>query len=194
MEITLKYNDDEVPISFGDKFYIVEPCPRLTKHFQEKCPVCDDTHKINVRGFEFDCPYCHTLNNNSTHITVRKYEVREYYVNKFQLVGSENKKDYIPYVKIEPRLTGIYAFTKSGNGYGDVSERTVYESKYQWDPDLEDEERLTWLKREPHTYYWHTKKDAEKFCKMLNDTERKNLADFNAAHGTKHEYPFEENK
>ncbi len=184
-----------VDIEYGGRLWIAEPSFTWgARTFRGKCPVCDDAKKITVRGYEMECPYCNSPRRNSAgscSVTVRKYEAHEYIVNSFAVIGSETKKDFAPATWAPPRISRVSAFTRRGNGFGDIRTKEISLQKGLWDPSEGDGGWPGNMALRPEDYYWHRRKDAEAFCRTLNNAEREKLEKFNREHGTDHGYPFE---
>ena len=179
---------DEGILRFGQRVYVVaETC---CKTFKEKCPVCDSTGKINVRGYEFDCPYCRSYSSRSdaNAISVHDYEADEYIINNVEIRGEDVKCAYktdgsiaderYPYVKYKgfsPSARRSWSKTKEFSGFN-------FERR---DPD----KPLL-----PHNidgeYSFLQKAEALKFIKRIHERQAELLEKFNAEHGTDHEYPF----
>ena len=111
---------------YGDRFFMVRPCigyrESVTAEFREKCPVCDDTRKIRVRGFEFDCPNCCRYSRQQTkeYLRLMKYEVKDFIVNEIKIKGPDTKSGFSPNGLQAPRITSIKAFHKYSRSQGDI--------------------------------------------------------------------------
>lgn len=177
---------------FGKRAYVV----RIghgnydrSKTFTDKCPACDDTRKVTVRGIEMRCSYCTEAHNKSTHVTVQNYVVEEYIVNSMTLTSTDRKNAYDkngPTRGNEPRVQEIIGFCRTGNGYDNVremrlpigSERIDHAERYH--PQYDNCENFAFT----------TKAKAQAFCDQLVNAEKEKLAQFNELHGTNHQWPF----
>ena len=178
---------------YGQKIYVIGlPKYRQGETFFGKCPVCGDAKSIEINGYRFDCPYCRSgrLCDSATNIILRAYIVIEYIINRFEIIGPKYKNAYtgeglldnrnLPYVK-------WYGFCKFGNGYNDTSEREFREYALK-EVDIE---KIDLKKEEPVGISFLSKAAAERFCKKLHERQKEMLDEFNAEHGTDHQYPFE---
>lgn len=192
--VSYELGDNQKNIAYGDKFYIVDS--NEYKHFSGICPVCAGEKTINVKGFTFDCPYCCTSYsaNFSNHISVRSFEVQEYIINSINIKGNNVKKDFQESTFRLPKISAS-AFHNCKNKYNLQHTRTLSIDDTDlrlWNINIEElslEDRQKMMKR-PSSYYFDNKMDAEKFCAILIENEKKQLEKFNIEHGTEHEFPF----
>lgn len=179
-ELHLNVND-KPDFEYGQKLYVVEPDPtgNNSTAFSEKCPVCDNTRKINYKGYELKCSYCDRLSAN--YISIRKYVVREYFVNEFVVEGPESisgMKTQLPVVK------KICAFTRWGHGYNDIKKKQLF--VYDVDPDdqqIKEDRRMD-------NFVFTSKNAAYHALEIIMEKERDNLNKFNDEHGTSYEFPY----
>lgn len=75
-KFSFDYNAPEV-INLGDVFYTVEAASRQYI-YGLACPVCGDTFKVQINGFEFTCPHCHGHGNRTPVLTVDRYMVKRW--------------------------------------------------------------------------------------------------------------------
>lgn len=182
-----------VSLEYGERFYRITYSRR--EHFSEPCPVCDDTHKIQVRGYVLDCPFCRSArsNTNATHLSLANYEIREYIVDSITISGTSTKKDYQGKI-VPPKISGYTAFTRIGRKDGDIERISPWMSIECWDISFDNEK----FKKDMcaadfngiEHHYWRDKKEAEKFLKWIGEVQRKELEQFNKEHNTQYEYPF----
>lgn len=183
----------------GDRFYAVTHYSRYcddNRIFSSKCPSCNDTRKIIYRGYdckdyEAECPLCkggigHGYGNR---IGIKDWQVREYIVHKISAQGPEKVSAY----KEDAVMDRIHltAFTKIGRGMDDYMEMSVPYVDNHVDVDLSsiNISRITERNTVPD-YVFRKKKDAEAFCRMIKDYDRKRLEEFNDTYGTAYEYPY----
>ena len=179
---------DEGILHFGQRVYVV--ATGNDKTYREKCPVCDDTRKISVRGFEFTCPNCNGYNHMSaTHLMVYDFSVREYIINKIEIEGEKVQGIY----KKDGSVTdGRYpqakysGFTRYGSSNDSIS--TLKFSS--WSFERKDPEKTLLHNLSGSDYCFLKKDDAAAFVKRLHELQEERLAAFNKEHGTDHQYPF----
>lgn len=75
-KFSFDYNAPEA-INLGDVFYTVEATNRQYI-YGLACPVCGDTFKVQINGFEFTCPHCHGHGNRTPVLTVDRYMVKRW--------------------------------------------------------------------------------------------------------------------
>lgn len=179
-QITLNVNKDQI-FSFGQRLFIVES--ERTADYNSKCPICDDTHKITVRGVEFDCPMCRAARSGQSlqHISVHKFVTREYFINELRIFGEENKSDYGN--NMVPPTVAYKAFTRNSASYNGAKTRSVYDR--QLDPS--DENIIDRME----DWVFSTKAKAECYRKMLIQRDKERLDKFNELNGTDYVYPFD---
>lgn len=182
---------DTTDFYYGQKVYRIEPRRHNAGNtFKEKCPVCDDTKKVEIKGYTFKCPYCEGSRSDpeATQIMLRNYDVVEYIINRFEVNGADRKNAYsgdgllndrnLPFVR-------WYGFTRWGNGLHEVTSRQFSEYDFrEVDPDKVDINR-------PGDHCFFSKSEAKKYCSRLHERQKGQLEKFNAEHGTDHAYPFE---
>ena len=185
----------------GDRFYAVDYYAKkyaadTGTTFSSKCPSCNDTKKITYRGYdgkdyEAECPLCKGSINRGygNRIEIKNWQVREYIVHKISAQGPEKVSAY----KEDAVMNRIHltAFTKTGRGMDDCVERNV--------PDFDDHvdvnlgsiniSRISEYKT-VSDYVFRKKKDAEAFCQMIKDYDKRRLEEFNGTYGTTYEYPY----
>lgn len=182
--------------AFGKRAYMIRVGgSRFAEHslaFRTACPVCDDTNKVVLRGYELRCPYCQDPRNaqdpaNNTCVRVKHYMVDEYIVNEITLKGPDTKNAYGPggpKPGKEPRVAQIYGFCRTGNGYDDFKTAVI---PSVIDPDMD---RAT-KRYDPNAAAYTTRAKAQAVCDALNAAEKQKLIEFNEKYGTSHEYPWE---
>ena len=182
-----------VSLEYGERFYCITCCRR--EYFSEPCPVCDDTHKIQVRGYVLDCPFCRSSRSNTkaTHLSLVNYEIREYIVDSITISGTSTKKDYQGKI-VPPKISSYTAFTRTGRKDGDIERITPWMHLEHWDVSFDNEKFKKDMCEADFNgiehYYWRDKKKAEKFLKWIGEVQRKELEQFNKEHKTQYEYPF----
>ena len=185
------------PVWYGDKVYII--VRNGNKVFREPCPVCDDTKKINVRGFELKCPYCDVHPNDNTNTLVLcRHVVEEVFVNQIVIEGPVEKGAYKRYMSGDPRgndcptIKRVLGFYKHGNGYGSERVVTIPTWEGAYDPDEEVlQKAISGQKTGTFTdYVFSDRKGAERALAMQEEYDRELLRKFNEEHGTNHEYPW----
>ena len=185
----------------GDKFYTVEYYAKsfaadTGTAFSSKCPSCNDTRMITYRGYdgkdyEAECPLCKGIINcgPGNRIEIKNWQVREYIIHKISAQGPEIVSAYKEdAVMNKIRLT---AFTKIGRAMDDYLERSVPNVDNLVDvdpgslniPNISDHKNVS-------EYVFRKRKDAEVFCRMVKDNDRKRLEEFNETYGTAYEYPY----
>ena len=186
------YVNDDSDLDFGQKLYVISIRKKNgSVIFSEICPLCGDEGKIEIKGYTFQCPMCQGYGAHSlaTRIVLYCYEVREYIIHSFDVLGSTYKNAYTGEGMLNDRnLPSVqwYGFTRWGTGYRDV------ESK-KFDPyyiGKANPENLR-ISEDCSGDAFYTKAEAERFCKRLHERQKELLEKFNADHGTNHEYPFE---
>lgn len=183
-ELRLAVDDNEF-FHFGQRVYVVSS--NESKTFRDKCPVCDDTHKINVRGFEFTCPHCSAYNSSSrsTTYTVYDYVVDEYIINKLTISGEEVMSAYNKDGSVRdgryPRVQ-YSGFTRWSAAANAVSTKKFCEL------DFTISHSVDMFGRSDACFL--NKKDADKFARQLHLRQKEVLAQFCEEHDVEHEYPF----
>jgi hypothetical protein len=185
----------------GDRFYAVDYY--LKKYtadtgtaFESKCPSCNNTRLITYRGYdgkdyEAECPLCKggIGKGYGNRIEIKNWQVREYIVHKISAQGPETVSAY----KEDAVMDRIHltAFTKIGRCIDDYLEMSVPDVDSLVDVDLGsiNISRISEHKTVSH-YVFRKKKDAEAFCRMIKDYDRKRLEEFNKTYGTSYEYPY----
>ena len=182
----------------GDKFYTVEYyvksfAANTGTTFSSKCPSCNDTRQIIYKGYdgkeyEAECPLCKGSINRGygNRIEIRNWQVREYIVHKISAQGPETVSAYKEdAVMNRIRLT---AFTKIGRAMDDYLERSVpnVDNLVDTDPCSLNIANIS----DVSEYVFRKKKDADVFCRMIKDYDRKRLEEFNGTYGTSYEYPY----
>lgn len=185
----------------GDRFYAVGYYAKgytadTSRDFSSKCPSCNDTRKITYRGYdgkdyEAECPLCKggIGRGYGNRIEIKNWQVREYIVHKISAQGPETVSAY----KEDAVMDRIHltAFTKIGRGMDDYLEMRVPDVDNLVDVDpcslnianISDYHNVS-------EYVFRKKKDAEAFCRMIKDYDRKKLEEFNKTYGTSYEYPY----
>lgn len=195
-EITLKIND-KTELYFGRKVYSIDKnIVNYKKDFFTKCPVCDDKHQIEVNGYNFTCPYCSSgsLRNDNSRITLYNYRVCEYIVNELKLEGSTTKSDYKnPEEYIVPSVHWS-AFKRSGGGeynvYYSVSKSLYNNIIKNTELVMKIGENIDIHRDYSDEFVFLVRSDADKFCKLLHEKQKKALKEYNKRNGTDYEYPF----
>lgn len=185
----------------GDRFYTVDYNAKSFASdtgtaFSSKCPSCNDTKKIAYRGYdgkeyEAECPLCKGSINRGygNRIEIKNWQVREYIVHKISAQGPETVSAYKEDAVMDRiRLT---AFTKIGRAMDDYLAMSVpnVDNLVDVDPgslniaNISDHKTVS-------EYVFRKKKDAEVFCRMVKDYDRKRLEEFNETYGTSYEYPY----
>ena len=166
---TLKINlNAALDFQYGQKLYVVEPDPTLNCNrnrvtFSEKCPVCDNTRKIQYRGFELKCTYCDRVGVN--YICIEKYTV-------------SGIKSELPVIK------NIRMFTRWGRGFSDCKTKEI--NMRNVDPK---DERLV-AEHRSVDFVFTSKEAAAHALELLIENDKKRLNEFNKEHGTEYKYPF----
>lgn len=178
---------DDVQLSFGQSVY----CIRVAedKFFSDKCPICDDTKKVTIRGKEFSCPNCcgtgysHS-SNSATHIYLKDYQMDEYIINSITLCGPDTKCSYSKgALKKGGRIKASYkGFVRYNNSYMSVYSRDFRSGLFgHTDPTKV---------LDPKDCAFVNKADCKSFIRRLHEIQKEKLEQFNAEHGTSYEYPF----
>lgn len=197
--ITLKV-EQKPPFWLGDKLYKTEGHRgKFTTEdkvtLEANCPSCNNARKISYKGFdgteyEASCPICNggIGRERTNSIDLIDWEVHEYIVYKINAQGPTKLSAYTDgsgYVDI----ISLKAFCKIGRGINDYIEATV-----PWNNAIDPE--LSQLRIEDKSahfltdYVFHQKKDAERYCAMLKEYDRKRLEMFNKTYHVEHIYPF----
>lgn len=187
-QLEIKVEDSGL-FSYGQIVYVVES--DNYKVLEDKCPVCEGTRKVTVKGFEFDCPYCsgYRSRQNATRLLVYNFEVNEYIINKIEIKGaivkSAYNKDGSPKGDMVP--TANYSgFTKWGNGGSDFRTRSFYSNDFR--RTNADEVNLDFRHSEGFCFF--DKETAEGFARRLHEMQKEKLDKFNEEHGSSHQYPY----
>lgn len=197
--IPIRQSVDFINVSYGERVYKVES--DYCTNYLEDCPVCDNTKKIRIRGFEFKCPYCGFSSSRPDMIllSLSAYQVYEYYVCEFTVSGDipvcvfGGKTNNSPDISSELMQRGAMIQSAkilrsiAGEG-GLIPNETLNLRSNFWDRDPLDNALL----REPENYYWHDKEAADSVCRVLHERQKKDLEKFNKAHSANFEYPFKE--
>ena len=194
----LKYHTS---LWLGERFYKVEECAKNhysdnAKTYYSKCPSCDDTRMIRYVGFdgnayEAECPICKRNGSNkyANKIVLCNWEVHEYIVYKIIAQGPTAVSAYKDGKGYMDSLH-LTAFCKIGRCENDYIECYVPSEK-KLDQKINDMDvsfaSKTGTAKE---YAFRKKKDAEEFCKMLKEHDKKRLAQFNETYHTNYEYPY----
>jgi len=174
---------------YGETVYVLEPeyCKWGSKsvYLREKCPLCDDTRKISVRGYEFTCLMC-SSNNKHTSTSLDKWRVTPFIVNSFEVHGGTRKSAYKPSTMYDaenlPTIRLWKGFCKIGT---DV--RTIDFIKNVTEAvDVEEINDAVHYSSK----VFRDKKLAVAVCRRLHEIQKETLARFNEEHGTAYEYPF----
>lgn len=175
-EITIKVKDSS-PFYFGQKLYSIEKTN--CQSFAVKCPVCEGTHTVNIKGYKLDCPYCTAgyRNNDMSSLYIYEPVIIEHIVSGVAVFGSIHKNGYGPKV-LDKNLPTVEYKVSAKSRYGTVTYRTICESDIVSDKDS------------PPKFFL-TKEEAEKALEEAVNVQKKELADFNERNGTVYEYPFE---
>ena len=190
---------NQTPVQYGDKVYLI--VHNNCQHFREKCPICDDTKKVVIRGKEFRCPQCDTHpNDDANRLTLFSWEVVEVIVNHMVIHGPEEKAAFVRYNKGEPNrgdlpfVSKIMGFRRRGNSYDGVYTYDIPVSKMRYDPDEETVrrvvEQISRYDEDLTKYVWTSRKAAEKVMQKQVEHDRKKLEEFDRMHGTEHKYPW----
>lgn len=178
------------PLSFGQTVYAI--CDAGSKTFSEKCPVCDDTQKITVRGFEMDCPYCkygRRMDDGSSaqSLTLRDYKVVDYVIHKVTVKGPAVKSAYY-----HPSSIGGLKLGETAVVYfeGFTKRRGAVECRSFDAYDIQSGDLPEKLSDRSVGCAFERKADCVAYVKRLHDLQKAALDKFNAEHGTAHEYPF----
>ena len=190
-QFEVQVKDKEKVWRIGDRFYKVSP--KQLETYSETCPICDGTKKVEIRGHEFHCPYCQDRSNSYyikdlQSITLHGFNVVEYLVNGFEVVGEVKKGNYPANgtAKEPPKFKRFNTFTKWGSSYNAVS--TTQAPRFD-ELDLTTEQALKRLSLEDVAFTTEAK--AEEFVAALVEREKARLAEFNEKFGCSYEYPEE---
>lgn len=181
--------EDVTPFYYGQHLFVISPCNQ--KRLTEKCPVCDGTNKISVRGFEMNCPYCFNNYNSNNNISINDYEVVEYIIYKMEIKGETNKSIYKK--DCTPIATVSYAgFCKRNVGFAQVttkgfSNRDLAETYHNVPYTVDRSSNKIIINGD--TFF--KRSEAEKVIRELHEIQREMLENFNKIHGTEYEYPFD---
>ena len=186
--LTFTVNDEGI-LRFGQRVYVVSETG--CKMYHEICPVCDSTGKINVRGYEFDCPYCrsYSIRKDVNSISVFDYEAKEFIINKIEICGEEVRSAY----KSDGTIAdGRYPYVRYNGFSPSIKKSRIQMKKFAGYEFQKHDPEKTML---PHNidkeYCFLSKPDAVKFIKRIHERQAELLEKFNAEHGTDHKYPFE---
>lgn len=186
-ELKITVEPNSVDLEYGDRLYCV--VSREYRHFNSICPVCDDTRKITVRGYEMDCPYCrYNKGEQGTHIQVVRLEVVEYIVNEICILGPCAKNAYQKKLPT-PVIYKYKAFTRTGRSDYDVETTTPPNMIEYYDVPFEKKSSKIKIDNIKH-YYWRDKNEAQKFCDYFIQMQKEQLAEFNRNNKTEHVFPF----
>lgn len=75
-KFSFDYNAPEA-INLGDVFYTVEFASKQYI-YGLACPVCGDTFKVQINGFEFTCPHCNGYGNRTPVLMVRGCTIKRW--------------------------------------------------------------------------------------------------------------------
>ena len=174
-ELTFKVRDD-TPFVLGQKIYKVERV--ASDKFESKCPVCDDTRTVVVKGYACKCPYCSNSHEaNLSSVWIYRYAVKEYIINRVEIEGSQYKKGYGDNVPDKYLPTVRYSAFKKEGAYITSTVIGMYNFTNPRDTEFPS--------------FFFKKSEAESACKQLNAQAKESLTDFNKRNGTSHEYPYE---
>ena len=189
IEIEVK---DTSSFYYGCKVYRVEAARWSSRAtFQEKCPICDGIKSIDIKGWNVKCPLCQSneLSHSMVSISLAKYVVSEYIINRFEISGPTYKNAYSGEGLLRRcNLPNIrwFGFAKHGNGYNDVQSREFSE----YDLRGSDPEKADIIHGADGACFL-SPTDALRYCKRLHERQKEMLDLFNAKHGTSHQYPWE---
>ena len=186
-EINITVRNDS-PFYYGMKVFVVKADPRnRSKMFTDKCPVCGDSRRVEIKGYNLPCPMCNSSSrprSDAIAIDLTNFIVIEFIINELSIKGDYYKKDYAPSSNKLPRAEWK-GFARWGYGYQDMETRKFTDFDF-YDKDAEAVD----LKSSISSYCFYTKADANKFCKRLHERQKEILDKFNAEHGSDHQYPF----
>lgn len=175
----------------GERFYMIHP--RHIQTFIEKCPICDGTRKVTIKGAEFDCPCCQVYRHrvaDMQSINIFAFDIEEYIVNGFKVSGPEVKSAYQKdgTVKSHPIILSFEAFSKrGGNSLRDLVEVTVPRGR-----DLDPEDSRIISSSDVSDFGFTTIKRAKDVVKLYINREKNRLSEFNQKFGCNYKYPEEE--
>lgn len=179
MEIPIKPSKGSVIVSYGEKFYKVESDDG--RDFYDDCPVCDNTKKIVVKGYEFPCPYCHLAGSPTPLLRLLEYRVYEYRVYALSVSARVSPEKGLG----EPEIGGVRAYRVVKDGV--PRQQNVLLSRVLWDREYSKIQG-----KSISSYCWHDKEKANRVCVALHKEQMKKLEEFNKEHNTGLEYPFKE--
>ena len=177
-------------LHFGQHLYVVDAWKN--NRISENCPICNDTRKVTIRGVEFPCPNCVGQSKIlPVALTLSNFVVVEYILNELLIHGEPVKKLYNgEYVRKSdlPRVA-FKGFCKvQSNTYTVAfSDSNILQSEADYQNHAD---RLT-NPESGATRVFREKSWAKAVAKELHLRQKEKLAEFNAQHGTSHEYPFE---
>ncbi|MCR5480105.1 MAG: hypothetical protein K6F27_09660 [Ruminococcus sp.] len=182
-QISIKVRNDDM-FYYGQKLYCIETEGHSERFESLNCPVCDNTKKVTIRGYECICPYCsypHKVDDN-TAITLRNYVVAEYIINQIKIEGPTVKKAYEKEVT-EDNLPEVYfqAFKPSRSF---ITNRKISKSDFT-------STSFSAIKYDGFPEWYFDKKEAVKNCRELHSRQKDMLKEFNKKHGYSYKYPFD---
>lgn len=174
----------EPAFAYGEKLYVVKM--GQSQYIREKCPVCDDTGKIEIKGHRCRCPFCRDPYEHRDDLNIHHYEVVEYIINEVRIQGPEVKKVYeagrIDWESNLPWAT-YYGFAKTNSRFNSVDRRSFFSSElFDELKEYSSQDKVV-TKR---------KKLAEEACAKANAKEKEKLAEFNKTFGTAHPWPWKD--
>lgn len=184
--------DSEPTFWLGEHFFKVDSTIASRKEFYTRCPSCNNERRVkyilgyNGKEYETECPICRgaVMKGYDNRIELKDWHVNEYVVN---CIDAQGPMTFSSYKNEECVLNSIRleAFCKTGRCLGEYKKVQVPWTKNCIDPVLSELD-MDWAS----DYVFHKKKDAETFCRMLKDYDRKRLTEFNEKYQTNYEYPF----
>lgn len=184
---------NEPLFEMGQHLYMIGSCQTAT--FHEKCPVCEGTQKITVKGFEIPCGYCCGLNSPrsaSEHLNISDLRVEEYIINRIGLVGEELKGEYKGGMYPPLRVSELYGFCKTPASIYRSPATQIHDFKYVHESELDVEiTPENAAKYEARRLVYTSRAKALRAVEAFRDHQKDLLRQFNEVHGTSYEYPFE---
>lgn len=179
----------ESPFYYGMKVYVICANPHnRSKTFTDRCPVCGDARRVEIKGYDLPCPMCNSSSrarSDAVLIHMTNFAVVEFIINEVSIKGSTYKSDYkitsdkLPYAE-------WHGFARWGNGYRDMETRKFGSYDFR-EVDVEKVD----LQSGAMGVCFCSKAEANRFCKRLHERQAELLDKFNAEHGSDHQYPFE---
>ena len=176
---------DEGVFHYGQRLYIIRTIDH--KLYTGKCPVCDNTRKITVKGYEMDCPYCSCDPQHADYsILLKNYKPIEYIINEITIKGEAVKNAYTKDGNPQVGRIPVVVY----NGFAKIGNTTEKRRFCVHDLAARDL-RPTSPSDNLTDFVFDTRSQALAVTRCLHEKQKAILSDFNKQQGTNYEYPFE---